>query len=157
MNREYTYRYGTIQELRSTKVVVRLEKQMLKKSCSGCSLCAADIPVVELVMPRLKNTPLAVGDLVSVGTVGLNEAEAALFAFGLPIAWALATFFILTGVFAWGGDSGKTVGLTLLAGVVGLGSVSLVDKLLRIWYPLKLSKLDAMPEDVLDADNSCSV
>ena len=155
MSRDTTFRFGAVKALVASKVTIVLQKQMLKKSCSGCSLCAADIPAIELTLPVPINIDLTVGDIVSVEAVELNEAEAALLAFGLPLFWALASYFFMTGIIGWDGDSGQTVGLTLLFGVVGLGSVFVADRVLRLVYPPRLSKVEAMPVDIVKNGESC--
>ena len=96
------------------------------------------------------------GDKVAVGTVALNEAEAALIAFGLPIVTSLAVYFLLTLALHWPGDAGKTVGTTLLSGGLALFLVFGVDRLLRVIYPPSLQSINDRPELLEAVNSTCS-
>ena len=133
--RGYSYRYGVITAIKNSKVRIVLNQEEQRKSCEGCSLCATDIPVVTISL-RVKSSleQFKEGSRVAVGTVKINEVEAALIAFIFPVITALVTYFVLSGLMKYEGDSALVVLSTLVMGGAALFSISLIDQLLRFFF-----------------------
>ena len=139
LNSRYHYRYGFISATTKKNVIIQLESQEKLKKCTGCSLCSTEIPTVTVTIKKQKeHQEFSNGAQVALGIVKLNEVEAALIAFILPLFIALLTYFLLTTFGRFDGDSAVAVGSTLGAGALTLYLVTVIDSLLQLLFTPEL-------------------
>ena len=131
MDRSFRYqRYGTIKSIARQKALILLDSQEKREKCQGCSLCATSISPITMTIKVPPSPLLSVGDRVAIGTIQLNEVEAALLAFMLPLLMTFLTYILCTFVFGFSGNSFVTVGSSLSIGVISLIGITLLDSLL---------------------------
>jgi hypothetical protein len=112
------------------------EKQL---ACHGCTICS-DPPQSgpKLFYPASGSKTFKLNQIITITHFVPNEVLAAIIVFGIPIICSIATFIILHLVNPATTDSIHAISLIVLAFIFGFIIVFLLDKIIRIMYPITI-------------------
>ncbi|MCX7725713.1 MAG: SoxR reducing system RseC family protein [Chitinispirillaceae bacterium] len=111
-----------------------LSSDECKVGCGTCSY-AKNKKKVKICVENVSKVEC--GDRISISTIQLNEAVAAMIAFGLPILLMLLSLFLWYMFTSVDLDSPKVTLSTLLSFIMGFVIVKEIDTILRKRFPVK--------------------
>ncbi len=132
--------YGIVANINRKGALIVLDRGCMEKdSCAGCKACGvSDRPPPQIFVPLSGSQPVAAGQRIPVRRFVLNEAVAAVVAFGIPVVCALLTAIWWRLHFA-ADDRGALASLAALG--AGFILVAAADKLIRLAAPPRIAEV----------------
>lgn len=107
----------------------------------GCGACSGAKNKKRVRIYIEDTYPLECGEKVSISTIQLDEAAAAMIVFGLPILLMLISFFLWYMLNPANINSPKVILSSILAFIIGFIIVKEIDFILRKKYPVTLNDI----------------